>query len=311
MTDGLRGVDANLLLSLQALLEERNLTHAGIRMNMAQPTMSGALSRLRRHFNDELLVRTNRGFELTDVARNLLPLVSEALAAAESLLGVSQPFRPEESTRRFTLSLSEYAMTVLAAPLIRRLRERAPGCSVAFDTLPDTREQFEQQLLRRDLIVGPIWPDFPGSRQPVFTDHLVCIVARDNPRLVDGQLSLDDLRAMPHAVGEPGEPSEFPRPLEVAMHQAGVHSRHVQVVETSPLTLPFAVSGTDLCAFEPSRLATRCLDMLDLTIAQTPIPRVEITEAAHWHPRRTNDPAITWLRKLFYDVAIELEPDGD
>ena len=57
MNERLREVDANLLLSLHALLEERNLTHAGERMTMSQPAMSGALVRLRKHFDDELLVR--------------------------------------------------------------------------------------------------------------------------------------------------------------------------------------------------------------------------------------------------------------
>ncbi|MBB2891879.1 LysR family transcriptional regulator [Flexivirga oryzae] len=306
-SDALHSVDANLLLSLQALLEERNLTHAGTRMNMTQPAMSGALTRLRRHFDDDLLARTSQGFELTDLGRRLVPMVAEAVAAAEALLGEAQPFRPDESTKRFMVSTSEYAMTVLAAPLTRVLAERAPGCSIAFDAMPPTRDQFEAQLLRRDLIIGPTWFDFPGSRQPVFTDHLECIVARDNGRVRDGRLSLTDLRQMPHAVSELGMPGEFPRPLEAAMERVGIVDRHVQVQVSSLLTLPFAVAGTQLCAFELSRLAERCLVPLDLIIVGTPLDRVEITEAAHWHPRRAADPAIVWLRELLYDVAIELD----
>ena len=62
--------------------------------------------------------------------------------------------------------------------------------------------------MRRDLIVGPLGFDLPGRTQPLFTDHLVCLVARGNPRLVDGGLSLDDLREMPHAVAEFGAAGE-------------------------------------------------------------------------------------------------------
>ena len=75
MKERLREVDANLLLSLHALLEERNLTHAGERMTMSQPAMSGALARLRKHFDDELLVRVGRGFELTPHGRAAPPAV--------------------------------------------------------------------------------------------------------------------------------------------------------------------------------------------------------------------------------------------
>src|SRR6476469_4157236 len=200
----LRGVDANLLLSLHALLEERNLTHAGERMTMSQPAMSGALARLRKHFDDELLVRVGRGFELSPLAERLKPAVEDAVEAAEALLGNQREFDPTGSSRLFTVSMSEYAMTVLAEPLTRLLAEQAPGCAVALDAVAVPRDQFESHLMRRDLIIGPLGVDFPGRRQPVFTDHLVCLVARGNHRLGKKGLSLDDLRAMPHAVAEFG-----------------------------------------------------------------------------------------------------------
>ena len=131
MKERLREVDANLLLSLHALLEERNLTHAGERMTMSQPAMSGALTRLRKHFDDELLVRVGRGFELTPFAERLRPEVDAAIEATEALLGNQREFDPSSSTRRFAVSMSEYAMTVLAEPLTRLLAEQAPACSVA------------------------------------------------------------------------------------------------------------------------------------------------------------------------------------
>ncbi len=102
MTEGLREVDANLLLSLHALLEERNLTHAGARMTMSQPAMSGALARLRKHFGDELLIRSGRGYELTPLAERLRPSVADAVEAAEALLGNAREFDPRSSTNSST-----------------------------------------------------------------------------------------------------------------------------------------------------------------------------------------------------------------
>jgi DNA-binding transcriptional LysR family regulator len=309
MTERLRDVDANLLLALHALLEERNLTHAGNRMTMSQPAMSGALARLRRHFDDELLVRSGRGFELTPLAEELRPLVAAAVESAEALLGNQREFDPSSSTKQFEVSMSEYAMTVLSEPLSRLLREQAPGCSVSFDAVPASRDQFESQLMRRDLIVVPLGFDLPGRTQPVFTDELVCVVARSNCYLRDGALSLDDLLAMPHAVAEFLPAGDRKRPLEVEAEEKGLADRVVLVQVTSLLTLPFAVAGTDMCAFVPARLARRCLDMLDLLIAGTPLHPVHITEAAHWHPRRAQDPAGVWLRRLLYDVAVDVETD--
>ena len=307
MNERLREVDANLLLALHALLEERNLTHAGERMTMSQPAMSGALARLRKHFDDELLVRVGRGFELSPMAERLKPAVEEAVEAAEALLGNQREFDPTSSNRLFTVSMSEYAMTVLAEPLARLLGEQAPGCALAMDAVGVTPDQFESQLMRRDLIIGPLGFEFPGRRQPVFTDHLVCVVARDNPRLADGGLSLERLQEMPHAVAEFGAAGERKRPLEVEMERLGVVDRPILVQVTSLLTLPFAVSGTEMCAFVPARLAHRCLDILDLVVADTPLEPVQITEAAHWHPRRDTEPAVVWLRRLLYDVAVAVE----
>jgi DNA-binding transcriptional LysR family regulator len=75
------------------------------------------------------------------------------------------------------------------------------------------------------------------------------------------------------------------------------------------LVLPFAVSGTDMCAFVPSRLARRTADILGLAIAATPLEPVRITESAHWHPRRDSEPAVVWLRHLLHDVAVAVEDD--
>ncbi|MFC7531793.1 LysR substrate-binding domain-containing protein [Actinoplanes sp. GCM10030250] len=309
MKERLRDVDANLLLSLHALLEERNLTHAGERMTMSQSAMSSALTRLRRHFDDELMIRSGRGFELSPLAERLRPAVAEAVEAAEALLGTQREFDAAAGTRRFGVSMSEYAMTVLAEPLIRLLAERAPGCSVALDTLDAHGVPLDTQLLRRDLIIGPLGYDFPGQTQPIFTDHLVCIVARGNPRLSGGPLTLADLAAMPHAVAQFSAAGDHKRPLEIELERQGLADRTVLVQVTSLLTLPFAVGGTEMCAFVPSRLARRCLAVLDLVIAETPLAEVRIVEAAHWQAGREKDSGVAWLRRLLYDVALAVEDE--
>lgn len=310
MSERIRSVDANLLLALHALLEERNLTHAGIRMTMSQPAMSGALTRLRRHFGDELLVRHGREFELTPLAERLRPLVAEAVAASERLLGSDRAFRPSTVARVFSVSLTDYAMTVLAEPLSRALAAQAPHVSVAFDMIPTKRDVLERHLLRRDLLVGPLGFDLPGRSQPLFSDRIVCIVAADNPRIRDGRLTLEDLNTMPHALANILAGGSSRRPLESTLEEAGV-TPHSPVLVSSLLALPYAVSGTDLCAFVPARLARRCQAPLRLAIVETPLAPVNIVEAAHWHPSRSQEPAGVWLRELLYDVAVGLEDDRE
>src|SRR5580700_11666322 len=112
---GIGGIDLNLLVVLGALLEERNLARAGERISMSQPAMSAALSRLRKHFDDELLVRAGRGYVLTPMAERTLPLVQQAIRQAEVALEVPPDFDPATSRRQISISISDYAMTMLLA----------------------------------------------------------------------------------------------------------------------------------------------------------------------------------------------------
>jgi len=54
----LMGLDLNLLLAFDALMENRSVTLAARAVGRSQPAMSSALSRLRDIFHDELLVRS-------------------------------------------------------------------------------------------------------------------------------------------------------------------------------------------------------------------------------------------------------------
>ncbi len=104
----LGGIDLNLLVILQALLEEGNVTRAGVRLGMPQPAMSNALARLRRHYRDELLVRTGNGYDLTPLARSLLPSVQEStrlMGTRSPSAGRSAPGRgPRRSPSAFPIT---------------------------------------------------------------------------------------------------------------------------------------------------------------------------------------------------------------
>src|SRR4029453_8030593 len=97
----LGGTDLNLLLSLKVLLEEGNVTRAGHRLALGQPAMSTALARLRRKFDDELLTRSGREYELTPFAIELLPEVQHALRLIGKALDVEEEFDPAHSGRTF------------------------------------------------------------------------------------------------------------------------------------------------------------------------------------------------------------------
>jgi len=297
-TTRLSRVDLNLLAALGALLEERNVTYAGNRIGVSEPAMSGMLARLRNHFGDELLHRTGRSYDLTPLAAELLPAVREALAVAGGVLNAE--FKPQTSARRFTVSISDYAMTVLVAPLLAVLAERAPNVTVAFGPLPSPEDDWVTELMRRDIVVGRLGMGIPGRHRVLFTDRFVCVVAKDNPYLCEGALSLEDLAKLRHAAGSFGPGAATPADRLLA--ELGV-DRRVDVTVPGLLPLGFAVAGTELCAFVPQRLALRYAELLDVVIAEVPFAPAELVEAAHWHPSRQDDPGLAFLLDVLTEAA--------
>jgi len=299
--------DLNLLHALRALLEDRNVTHAGTRIGMSQPAMSSSLARLRRHFKDELLVRVGRDYELTPLAQTLLPLVQETLHLAERTLEVRPVFDPGTVQRTFTVVLSDYALTVLGEPLLEIVGATAPRIRIDFRALPDDLDLdgMDRLVLRRDLVIGPVGHGITGTSEVVFSDRFVCLVDRDNPRLEGGKLTLDTLTTLPHAATNFGRTTTTP--VDRRLAELGVE-RRIEVGVQGFLALPFLVAGTDLVAFVPERLACRFRVNPRLRVAEPPIDRIDLVESMFWHPSRDQDLGHQWLRSIVRESAARLPP---
>ncbi|MEV8543300.1 LysR family transcriptional regulator [Streptomyces sp. NPDC051572] len=299
---GLGAIDLNLLVALEALLEEKNVTHAGVRLSTSQSAMSGSLARLRRHFNDELLVRVGREYELTPLAERLLPVVQSSLHKAEEALSLTRHFDPSRSRQRFSVVMSDYVMTVFMEPLLRALAQEAPGIRIDFHPIVIGQLETETHLRCHDLMIVPLGYQLPGVSETVMHDRFVCLVDPDNPRLVDGRLSLRDLAEMPHAACVIGKLTPADRQLETL----GI-TPQVQVSTPGFNVLPFLVGGTDLVAVVPERLARRYEGFARCAVVPTPFPDVPLVEAMYWHHNRHADPAHRWLRETVRKVAAALD----
>jgi DNA-binding transcriptional LysR family regulator len=308
---GVSGIDLNLLAVLSALLEERNVTRAGARLSLSQPTISGALARLRQHFGDELLVRSGREYQLTPTATRLLPAVRAALEQVERTLSSPPVFDPATSDRTFSIAISGQSLLNLNG-LVKRLRQQAPR--VRLETWPVTTALMETGRPGwpgYDVLVAPagFWPD--GQPEVIIRDRLVYIADPANPRLRDGTLTAADLQALPHAATRLPHPGAHP--ATAALERLGI-TPTVVVTTGGWLPLAFLVAGTDLVAAIPERLAHRITTAAGVTIAtitDPPLAAIELIEAAWWHPMRATDPALTWLRTTLRDIADELDDSVD
>jgi DNA-binding transcriptional LysR family regulator len=306
----LGGIDLNLLVILQALLEEGNVTRAGVRLGMPQPAVSNALARLRRHYRDELLLRAGNGYDLTPLARSLLPSVQETTRLIGRTFSPGEAGQPPAGARMFTICLSDYSMTVLDEPLLRRVHDLAPAARIQLRLATREMADGDRGLLGYDLLIGP--PRLQSSGQPevVMRDRLVYVADPANPRLrasADGarRLTVEDLAALPHAAARFPDPGSDPAGM--ALLQRGI-TPNVVLTTGGWLPLPFLIAGTDLVAAVPERLARRVSGAAGVTVLEPPFGLTELVEAAWWHPLHATDLALTWLRGIVADVAASLPP---
>src|SRR4051812_40500511 len=131
-----KGLDLNLLVALDALVETRSVSAAARRLHLSQPAMSAALSRLRDYFRDELLVVSGKRMYPTAFAEGLAPQLKECLQGLDALVSSPNLFDPATAQRTFIIVASDYLTTAVLVPLVARLAERAPGVRLEI-VLPD------------------------------------------------------------------------------------------------------------------------------------------------------------------------------
>jgi DNA-binding transcriptional LysR family regulator len=300
----LGGTDLNLLVALKVLLEEGNVTRAGARLHMSQPAMSGALAKLRRKFDDELLTRHGREYELTPFARALLPEVQESVRLISQALRVDEAFEPGTSDRVFRIAMSDYAVSVVHEPLLRKVVRLAPHVKLDINRLGSNVHGSERVITDHDVMIGPMGYGFLGQSRPLWRDRMVCLVDGGNPRLVEGRLTLDDIREMPHAVAAFGP--GIVTPVDRVLGELGVE-RRVQIQVVGWLPLAFVIEGSRMVAILPERLA-RLHVRPDgpLMMVEPPFGEVRLVEGYHFTANRLSDPAHRWLFERLDEVRDEL-----
>ncbi|MBX9395088.1 LysR family transcriptional regulator [Streptomyces sp. TRM72054] len=297
----LSGLDLNLVLSLRALLEERNVTRAGQRVGLSQPAMSAALARLRRHFDDDLLARVGKQYELTALGRALLDRTSTACDLLERVFSSRADFAPGSEEHEFTLLTSDYALAVFGAELARTVHAEAPGVRLRFQRTPiDVTEDTAPLLSTADGLLMPrgIIGGFPAV--DLFTDRWAFLVAEANDEVGD-QLTMDDLARLPWVIYQ----RAYDAPAARQLSMLGVDPR-VEISVDSFQALPFLVAGTRRIALVQQRLAELLRGVAAVRLMEPPYGAVPLQEALWWHPVHTHDAAHIWLRETAARVGAEL-----
>lgn len=301
-------IDLNLLVVLDALLRERNVTRAAESLHLSQPATSTALARLRRTLGDDLLVKQGRHLELTPRAESLIEPVREVLATIEQTIVQPPVFDPTSDTRRFSVVGSDYVGVTLIRPLVARLSGLATGLRI--DAAPVGSRYLD--ALQRDEVDIAVVPDrlvdsraLPDcSRMPVITDRFVGAVWTGHPRAGD-RVTADLLADSPYLEWVVEGRRSI---VEEELDSLG-WSRRVAATAGGFVTMPFMLAGTEMVALLPERLALRVADAADIRLLEPEVPLQPLRQSAFWHARRDRDPGHVWLREQLAAVAAQEYPD--
>lgn len=288
------GQDLNLLVALRALLEEANVTKAGERLDMSQSAMSSALSRLRTQFDDELLVRVGREYELTPLGHLLLPQLQRTLPLIDKALKVDETFDPYLRERTFKIQTSDYSAIVLHRALAALFALKTK-IKIELVPLPQNAYDRVRDLWNNDFIMGVPGMGITGQSHELFTDQYVVLVDKANPRLKKGKLDWAAFTELPHVVYDFGRGQLTP--VNRKLFELGFQ-RKPHVALGSMIPIPAILAGTDMIAVAPSRLAERLPEDSSVIAVPAPFGKLEVHQVLWWHESHNYDPGHVWLREF-------------
>ena len=296
--------DLNLLVALDALLTERNVTRAGNRLNLSQSAMSGALARLRHYFQDELLVPVGRQMVLTPMAEGLVAPVRDILLQVRGTLGSKPRFDPATSTRHLSVAVSDYVTEILMADVLRSARGQAPR--ITFELRPMGRRAGEDlESGELDFLIAP--EGYVSSSQPaevLFEDTFTCVVWSDN-KAVGKTITLEQYLDLGHVVVNVAG-NEPPMNYDEQFLRRSNLRRRIEISVPVFSMAAQLVVGTDRVTTITTRLAEKYSGILPLRLLPLPIAMPPMVEMLQWHKVHECDPTHQWFRGLLKTVVQAL-----
>lgn len=297
-------LDLNLLVALDALLDEGSVGGAAARLHLSEPAMSRALGRIRKATGDPILVRAGRSMVPTPRALAMRAEVRTLVEQAQLLLGPTERPDPATLRRTFSVVINDGILAVVGARLFARVRAEAPDVTLRF--LPE--QQTDTPILREgaaDLIVGSAWRGEPEVRSETLAeDRLVGVVRRGHP-LTHGKVTPRRFADANHLVSS--RRGRLWGPVDNALEELGLR-RHVVGSVPSYAAALYLLLETDAVGMAADGLSRGLVRTLGLRTFAIPLPLPPLTLVQVWHPRHDADGAHAWLRSVIRDEVGTVSP---
>jgi LysR family transcriptional regulator, nod-box dependent transcriptional activator len=295
-------LDLNLLVALDALLNERSVSLAAERIYLSQSATSSALGRLREYFGDELLVAKGRQMVLTARAEELVEPVRAVLEQIRSTIAVSPPFVPATCDRTLRIMASDYMTEVLLSQVFANIADEAP--MMRFEIQPMTEGPVDS--LERGFVDLLLTVDFGMTSdhpsQILFGDDYVVIGCAKNPAMKE-PMTKELYFELGHVTSRFGK-ARIPAFDDWFMRRQK-QQRRIEIVAPSFLSIPGLVIGSKRIATIHRRHAERIVNTMPLLVHELPLSMPPIREGAQWHLANNNDAAIRWFVEKLTLIATD------
>ena len=300
-------LDLNLLITFEALWKERSVTRAARRLNVAQPTVSNALAKLRDALGDQLFIRSPRGVEPTERCTEVARDVLQALRHIEQAIETSQDFDPALSNREFRIGCADFFDLLILPDLIERMSSEAPNIDIR---LRSTQRDEGLDLLESGELDFLMHHDGPTPKRfgmaHAFREFHV-LTARAGHPLIDGPPDIDMYARLPHI--NFSQRGEAESPVDEALADLG-YRRRVAVTMQHMSTVANTVRTTDMLGSMPSRLAGKLVRDGDVQAFPMPFDLDDVHLSLYWNRRYELDRATSWMRETILDLCRGL-PEFD
>jgi LysR family transcriptional regulator, nod-box dependent transcriptional activator len=295
-----KGLDLNLLVVFDVLMETRSVTRTAERLHLSQPAASAALRRLRAYFADEILVAVGKRMHPTPFAESLISQVRASLQGVERAIATPFHFDPATSKRRFRIVSSDYIIVAVLVPLAERFAEASPNIQLEIRQ-PDESAILDLESGKVDLLIAPapyLAPWHPSDL--LFEERQMVVGWSGNPIFKTGVTREDFFKAGHVTVrfGSTGV-SAF---ADVQLQNMGFE-RNVEIVVSSFASAPWFLQKTKRLCVLHERLSLALLNQFELASAPMPFEFPVMQEMVQYHEARSGDEGLAWLRQQLFAAA--------
>jgi len=294
-------MDMKLLSVFDEVYKTRSVSRAGENLGLAQTSVSVALGRLRRQFNDPLFVRTSLGMVPTPHAAELVKPLRQALELLRAATRQQVVFDPATSLRRFRISMTDISHLQFLPALMNRVTGLAPSVHIeVLRITPETSKLLE--MGESDLAVG-FMPELEAGfyQQKLFEQGFACVVCKAHPRIKARMTATLYKREKHVTITAAGTGQQL---VESELERLGIRRRIALSVPTLP-GLGNLLANTELIATVPYRVADMLVGIAKVKALSPPVELPTFAIKQHWHERYQHDPANRWLREVVADLFLE------